>query len=154
MRKVAKTTTHLTHKFYNDEFLRDYVAMIPTGAKFIQHSYARNRKRQLEGVDAQLLCEAERACAYWWRETTLPLLNSVNSYEVVRKFGMLKKQPKPVPHDSQAPWLQEQLAKAARYDMYTVSLSSQDAKIKLISECRFVVEPLGFKIRHAETITN
>ena len=45
MRKVAKTTTHLTHKFYNDEFLRDYVAMIPTGGKFLQHSYARNKKR-------------------------------------------------------------------------------------------------------------
>ena len=127
MRKVGKTTTHLTHKFYGDEFLRDYVAMIPVGGRYLQYSYARNRQRQQEGVDAQLQCAAELACSYWWRETTLPLLNSVNSYEEVKKFGLLKKQTRHMPHDSELPWVQEQLAKAARYDVYSVSLASQDA---------------------------
>lgn len=127
MRKVAKTTTHLTHKFFSDEFLRDYVAMIPVGGRFLQYSYARNRTRQLEGVDSQIQCEAERACSYWWRETTLPLLNSVNSYAHVGKFGLLPKQAKAVNYDSELPWVKEQLAKANRYDMYTVCLASQDA---------------------------
>ena len=127
MRNVAKTTTHLTHKFYSDEFLRDWVAMIPAGGRFLQYSYARNRERQSEGKDSQLQCAAERACFYWWRETTLPILNSVSSYEIVRKFGLLRKQSRHVPHDSQAEWVQEQIAKAARFDAFTVSLASQDA---------------------------
>lgn len=127
MRKVAKTTTHLTHKFFKDEFLRDWIAMIPAGGRFLQYSYARNRERQREGVESQLKCAAERACCYWWTETTLPILNSINSHEVVKQFGLLPRTSRPYSYESQAPWIKEQLAKAAMFDTFTVSLASQDA---------------------------